>query len=49
MEPYVTTTIHKEKTVFAKVKGTWAQILNIRQLIEKGREYQRPLYFVSIL
>lgn len=38
----LTTKILEEQDEFVKEKGTREQILNMRQLLEKGRKYQTP-------
>lgn len=45
LEPFISQQISTEQTGFVKGKGTREQILNIRQLNEKAREFYVPLYF----
>lgn len=46
---YVDSQIPPEQAGFVKGRGTREQILNIRQLIEKSREFNQPLvmYFID--
>lgn len=48
LKTYLSWQIPEEQTGFVKGKGTREQILNVRQLIEKAREYNVPLYLCFI-
>lgn len=48
LEPYTTWQIPQEQAGFVKGRGTREQILNIRQLIEKAREYSSISLFYRL-
>ena len=48
LHQYVNWEISNVPAGFRKVKGTRDQIANIRQIIEKAREFQKSIYFCFI-
>ncbi|KAF2895164.1 hypothetical protein ILUMI_11011 [Ignelater luminosus] len=48
LQAFLTHQIAPEQAGFVKGRGTWEQILNTRQLIEKAREYSVPIYLCFV-
>ena len=49
LQQYVNWELPKVQTEFRKGKGTRDQIANIHWIIEKGREFQKNIYFLHWL
>ena len=48
LQQYMTHELPDDQAGFRKGKGTRDQIANIRWIIEKGREFQKNIYFCFI-
>ncbi|KAF2903600.1 hypothetical protein ILUMI_02587 [Ignelater luminosus] len=48
LQAFLTHQIALEQVGFVKGRGTWEQILNARQLIEKALEYSVPIYLCFV-
>ena len=48
LKPFLNKEISQEQAGFVKGKGTREQILNVRQIIEKAREFNTPLYICFV-